>query len=121
MIDLAMVELEPRSGTTKPAPAVEIPQLRARGLARASALPCYLRAALQGGYVQMATVGRVIVWMCLDTCVGCLIYALHILLAYIGFSPSPLIRWRSMSQPPIASFCETRQLSAGFTCPIPAR
>ena len=44
----------------------------------------------QGRYVQMATVGRVIVWMCLATGVGFLIYALHILLAWPEPPPDPL-------------------------------
>jgi hypothetical protein len=38
----------------------------------------------------MATVGRVIVWMCMSTGVGCLIYALHILFAWPEPPPNPL-------------------------------
>ena len=38
----------------------------------------------------MASVGRVIFWMCLATGVGCLIYALHILLAWPEPPPDPL-------------------------------
>jgi len=38
----------------------------------------------------MATVGRVIIWMFLATGVGCLIYALHILLAWPEPPPNPL-------------------------------
>jgi hypothetical protein len=38
----------------------------------------------------MATVGRVIVWMCMSTGVGCLIYALHILFSWPEPPPNPL-------------------------------
>jgi hypothetical protein len=38
----------------------------------------------------MASVGRVIFWMCLATGIGSLIYALHILLAWPEPPPDPL-------------------------------
>ena len=38
---------------------------------------------------KMASVGRVILWMCLATGIGCLIYALHILLAWPAAPPNP--------------------------------
>jgi len=41
-------------------------------------------------YCSLASAGRVIFWMCLATGVGCLISALHILLAWPEPPPDPL-------------------------------
>jgi len=48
-----------------------------------------LRNARKGVYVQMASVGRAIFWICLTTGIGCLIYALHMLLEWPAPQPDP--------------------------------